>query len=125
LLWDTYGELRDAYAIATAAVVGGTFKPHGGHNLLEPVAAGAPVLFGPYTDHWTDAARRLRGMTPEACVARADDLASALARWVSDASSRTAALRQQRAALPDGAAIANHYVAVLSPWLREVGLERA
>jgi 3-deoxy-D-manno-octulosonic-acid transferase len=93
--------------------------------LFESVAAGAPVLFGSYTAHVADAARRLQTATPAACVAQADDLVPALARWLSDAGSRTAALEQQRRALPDGPAIANHYVAVLSPWLREVGLERA
>jgi 3-deoxy-D-manno-octulosonic-acid transferase len=125
MVWDSYGELCDAYAIATVAVVGGTFRPHGGHNLLEPVSAGAPVVFGAYTDHWTEAARRLSLVTPDARVVHADDLAPVLARWLSDAGSRAAALQRQRSVLPDGAAIANHYVAVLSPWLREVGLERA
>jgi hypothetical protein len=82
-------------------------------------------VFGAYTDHWTEAARRLSLVTPDARVMHADDLAPVLARWLSDAGSRAAVLQRQRSVLPDGAAIANHYVAVLSPWLREVGLERA
>jgi 3-deoxy-D-manno-octulosonic-acid transferase len=53
---DTMGELRAAYAFATAAFVGGTLVPIGGHNLLEPVAAGRPVLFGPHTESCADVA---------------------------------------------------------------------
>ncbi len=53
---DTMGELRAAYALATVAFVGGTFVPIGGHNLLEPVAVGIPVLFGPHTENCADMA---------------------------------------------------------------------
>ena len=49
VILDTMGELRAAYGFAAAGYVGGTLVPIGGHNLLEPVAAGRPVLFGPHT----------------------------------------------------------------------------
>lgn len=51
LLWDTIGDLPQLYATATVAVLGGTFAPIGGHNLLEPLAAGVPTLVGPHTHH--------------------------------------------------------------------------
>ena len=44
---DTLGELVDFYSIAFVSFVGGTFAQVGGHNLLEPVLFGRPVLFGP------------------------------------------------------------------------------
>jgi 3-deoxy-D-manno-octulosonic-acid transferase len=53
---DTMGELRAAYAFSSAAFVGGTLVPVGGHNLLEPVAAGRAVLFGPHTESCADVA---------------------------------------------------------------------
>ena len=37
ILWDTYGELTQAYQLATAALVGGTLAPLGGQNFLEPL----------------------------------------------------------------------------------------
>ncbi|MCS7261812.1 MAG: 3-deoxy-D-manno-octulosonic acid transferase [Aquificaceae bacterium] len=49
LVVDTLGELFSLYAHARVAVVGGTFVPVGGHNLLEPAYFGKPVLYGPYT----------------------------------------------------------------------------
>jgi len=46
---DTLGELASLYARADVAFVGGSLVPVGGHNLLEPVLARRPVLFGPHT----------------------------------------------------------------------------
>jgi 3-deoxy-D-manno-octulosonic-acid transferase len=46
LLLDTFGELARVYRYATAAFVGGTLVPAGGHNPIEPAAAGVPVCFG-------------------------------------------------------------------------------
>jgi 3-deoxy-D-manno-octulosonic-acid transferase len=51
LVLDTVGELAPVYARADVAFVGGTLVPRGGHNVLEPVFAGRPVLFGPYTEN--------------------------------------------------------------------------
>lgn len=51
VLVDVMGVLPSLWPHAAAAFVGGTLVPVGGHNLLEPALAGAPVLFGPHT--WT------------------------------------------------------------------------
>lgn len=51
LVLDTLGELAAIYATASIAFVGGTFAPVGGHNLVEPVHAGCPVLFGPHFEN--------------------------------------------------------------------------
>jgi 3-deoxy-D-manno-octulosonic-acid transferase len=59
LLVDTIGQLAALYAIASSAFVGGSLVPVGGHNLLEPLAAGVPVLFGPHTDHVNEIATAL------------------------------------------------------------------
>jgi 3-deoxy-D-manno-octulosonic-acid transferase len=47
LLLDTFGELARLYSYATVAFVGGSIEPFGGHNPIEPAAAGVPVCFGP------------------------------------------------------------------------------
>ena len=51
LVLDTIGELPALYATASIAFVGGTLAPIGGHNLVEPVHAGCPVLFGPRVEN--------------------------------------------------------------------------
>ena len=49
LIVNTLGELRELYKYCDLAVVGGTFVPVGGHNLLEPLLWKKPVIFGKYT----------------------------------------------------------------------------
>ncbi|MDP7551648.1 MAG: glycosyltransferase N-terminal domain-containing protein [Nitrospinaceae bacterium] len=52
LLLDTLGELSEVYSICDVAFVGRSLlAPGGGHNLIEPVAQGKPVLFGPYVEN--------------------------------------------------------------------------
>ena len=46
LILDSMGELSALYARCEGAFVGGTFAG-GGHNVLEPLAGGRPVVFGP------------------------------------------------------------------------------
>jgi 3-deoxy-D-manno-octulosonic-acid transferase len=45
-LIDTLGELMDFYAASDVAFVGGSLVPRGGHNPLEPLALGLPVISG-------------------------------------------------------------------------------
>ena len=52
LVLDTLGELANVYAVAAITFVGNSFPPvvkGGGQNLLQPLAHGKPVLFGPLT----------------------------------------------------------------------------
>ena len=52
VLLDSLGELAKVYSIADIAFVGRSlYAPGGGHNLLEPVAQGKPVLHGPYIEN--------------------------------------------------------------------------
>ncbi len=53
---DTLGELRSLYGLGDVAFVGGTLVPVGGHNLLEPLQHGLPVLFGSYLESVSDLA---------------------------------------------------------------------
>ena len=56
-LGDTMGEMDFYYAAADLAVIGGSFAPHGGQNLIEACAAGVPVVFGPSMFNFSEAAR--------------------------------------------------------------------
>lgn len=49
---DTVGELAKLYALATVAFVGGSLVQRGGHNIMEPILHGVPVLFGPHIDNF-------------------------------------------------------------------------
>ncbi len=56
-LGDSMGELAAYYAAADVAYVGGSLLPFGGQNLIEAAAAGVPVLIGPHTWNFAQAAR--------------------------------------------------------------------
>ena len=74
LLVDTIGPLRELYAVAAAAFVGGSLVPVGGHNVLEPVAAGVPVLYGPHTESVAETASELERRGGALRVRNAGDL---------------------------------------------------
>lgn len=59
ILLDTIGELNAVFALATVACMGGTFVEWGGHNPLEPINAGIPVVFGPSMENFEDVAHRV------------------------------------------------------------------
>ncbi len=56
-LGDSMGEMLAYYAAADLAVVGGSFLRFGGQNLIEACALGRPVIVGPHTYNFDEAAR--------------------------------------------------------------------
>ena len=56
-LGDTMGEMAFYYALADVAVIGGSFAPLGGQNLIEGCAAGIPVVTGPQMYNFADVTR--------------------------------------------------------------------
>ena len=52
VLLDSIGELRAVYPLATLVFVGGSIAQTGGHNVLEPAAAGACIVTGAHTNNF-------------------------------------------------------------------------
>jgi 3-deoxy-D-manno-octulosonic-acid transferase len=57
IILDSIGELRAAFSLADIVFVGGSLVPHGGQSILEPAAAGKPIITGSYTFNFADAIR--------------------------------------------------------------------
>ncbi len=55
-LGDSMREMPLYYGLATVALLGGSFEPLGGQNLIEAAACGCPVLAGPHTFNFAEAA---------------------------------------------------------------------
>ena len=57
-LWlgDSMGEMPLYYGLADAALLGGSFEKLGGQNLIEAAACGCPVIMGPHTFNFAEAA---------------------------------------------------------------------
>ena len=55
-LGDSLGEMALYYGLADVALLGGSFAPLGGQNLIEAAACGCPVVMGPHTFNFAQAA---------------------------------------------------------------------
>ena len=89
-LGDTMGEMDFYYAAADVAVIGGSFVPLGGQNLIEACAAGVPAVLGPSMFNFAEATRLALAagaaiQAPGAAAAMREALA-----LLSDAGKRTA-----------------------------------
>ncbi len=79
-LWiaDTFGEMGLWYRMGSAALVGGSFGPTGGHNPWEPARLGAAVLHGPNVANFRDDYARFHQAGAAREVGDADALIAAL-----------------------------------------------
>ena len=95
-LLDTVGELADLYAAADVTFVGGSLIARGGHNMLEPVLRGVPVVFGPHIMNFRDAAKLVEESGTGTRIEEQNALCAAVAAWLRD--------EEKRAAVPQKAA---------------------
>ncbi|MEQ1535614.1 MAG: 3-deoxy-D-manno-octulosonic acid transferase [Burkholderiaceae bacterium] len=56
MLGNSLGEMAFYYGMSDAALLGGSFEPLGGQNLIEAAACGCPVVMGPSVFNFSEAA---------------------------------------------------------------------
>ncbi len=85
LVVDTLGELMDFYAASDIAYVGGSLVPNGGHNPLEPLVLGRPVLSGTRVFNFREVYAELQALAAVTLVdsdaALGQRLGAMLANW--------------------------------------------
>nr|WP_026471738.1 lipid IV(A) 3-deoxy-D-manno-octulosonic acid transferase [Alkanindiges illinoisensis] len=81
-LADSMGELWLWYALASMAFVGGSLSPTGGHNPLEPVRLGVPVVMGPHTFNFKVIVEQLMQAHALTQVDNAEELMSVWLNWL-------------------------------------------
>jgi 3-deoxy-D-manno-octulosonic-acid transferase len=74
-LGDSLGEMALYYSLAGLALLGGSFERLGGQNLIEAAACACPVIMGPHTFNFSEAAEQAR---QEQAAWRAEDMPQAL-----------------------------------------------
>jgi 3-deoxy-D-manno-octulosonic-acid transferase len=99
IVWDVFGELAGAYALAAAAFVGGSLINLGGQNFLEPLVFGLKPIIGPYWQNFAWVGRDIvtSGLVRE--VADENELAAALATAIDGGDSRAKVIEQVRSFL--------------------------
>ena len=53
-LLDTVGELKNYFKNAKLVIMGGSFTPIGGHNILEPASYNTAIITGPYMENFIE-----------------------------------------------------------------------
>jgi 3-deoxy-D-manno-octulosonic-acid transferase len=99
-LLDTVGELSDFYACGDIAFVGGSLIPRGGHNVLEPILRGAPVLFGPHMMNFRAAAELVEKNRLGTPVLDESGLLPALTFWLQESNRNDFSARVEEALAP-------------------------
>ena len=74
-LGDSMGEMSLYFGLADVALLGGSFMPLGGQNLIEATACGCPVIMGPHTFNFAEAAEL--ALQADAAI-RVEDIAQAV-----------------------------------------------
>jgi 3-deoxy-D-manno-octulosonic-acid transferase len=88
LLGDSMGEMPAYYAACDLAFVGGSLVPSGGQNFIEACAVGTPVLLGPHTYNFAEAAARAIAGGAALRVDNPSDLAHVATRLLADRDAR-------------------------------------
>ena len=102
LIGDSMGEMFAWYTTADLAFIGGSLKDYGSQNLIEACAVGTPVLLGPSTFNFAEAARAALACGAAYPVRDADDLVQQVATLLANPE------RRQRMG-KDGLAFAAHH----------------
>ena len=89
LIIDKMGLLPSIYCCSHLAFVGGSLVPLGGHNMLEGVRAGCPIIMGPFIENIEDIVRDFEENGGMSIVKDSSELKNEIKRLMSDRSLRT------------------------------------
>lgn len=87
-LGDSLGEMFAYYQAADCALIGGSLLPYGGQNLIEACAVGCPVILGPHTENFKQAAEDAIAQGAAVRVVNAESWAREAARLMQDDAAR-------------------------------------
>ena len=85
---DTLGEMDSLFSVADIVFLGGSLKPLGGHNPVEPAAHGLPILTGPHVFKNAAEFSGLRDAGVVTEITNAEELASSARSIAEDAARR-------------------------------------
>ena len=85
---DTLGEMDSLFSVADIVFLGGSLKPLGGHNPVEPAAHGLPILTGPHVFKNAAEFSGLRDAGVVTEIANAEELSSSARSIAEDAARR-------------------------------------
>ncbi len=115
---DTIGELVVAYALADAAIIGGSFTPkRGGQNPLEAIGQNIPVVYGPYMANFRPIVALLQAGNAAVQVSNAQQAGQTLFAWLEDADSYRQQVSLGKALLAKHQGVTRQLLERLAPYL--------
>lgn len=111
---DTLGELVSFYGCAQVAFVGGSLQDIGGHNLLEPAAAGTAVVTGPHLHNFADIAARMRAAGALRVGADDGEVGRDVATLLADGEARAAMVAAAHALVEEGRGALNRTLGLVA-----------
>jgi 3-deoxy-D-manno-octulosonic-acid transferase len=101
MLLDTTGDLQRWYSIATVVFMGKSLIAHGGQNLVEPILAGKPVVFGPHMENFATLAKTLVSRNGAIQIADSESLERAVGKLLHDSEARQHLVQSAQDALSE------------------------
>ena len=123
ILLDTIGELPATYSLADVVFVGGSIVDRGGHNVLEPAAAGAPVVTGAHTHNFHAIvdlmceANAIVQLPPVETSAAAAELTYVLKKLLANSNERAELGRHAKQLVTDNQGAADRTIKFIAPLL--------
>jgi 3-deoxy-D-manno-octulosonic-acid transferase len=131
ILLDTIGELPATYSLADVVFVGGSIVDRGGHNVLEPAAAGAAVVTGAHTHNFHAIvelmiqAGAIVQLPPLKRPSAAVELTHVLSKLLADADERSELGRRAKQLVTDNRGAAEKTLKLIAPLLSANRVESA
>jgi 3-deoxy-D-manno-octulosonic-acid transferase len=114
---DTLGELRALMAGAEFVVMGGSFTPRGGHNVIEAAQLGKAVVYGPHMENFLHEAELLRSHDAGIQLDTIDALADTITRLLEQPAWRAALGTNSARLIAARAGVVDDYLVALDELL--------
>ena len=114
LILDTYGELSSVYSVADLVIVGGAFANLGGQNIIQPLAHGKPLLYGPHMQNFRDVAAMADAAGAAKVCSTADELAKAITMLLDEPAKRQQMGQQAQRLVQQNVGASKRYAKVLA-----------
>ncbi len=120
ILLDTIGELPATYSLADVVFVGGSIVDRGGHNVLEPAAAGVAVVTGAHTHNFhaiVDLMLQAGAIVQLPPFVSAEEIAQVFAKLLADHDQRDMLGRRAKQLVNDNQGAAEKTIKLIAPLL--------
>jgi 3-deoxy-D-manno-octulosonic-acid transferase len=112
-LLDTVGELTNYFKNAKLVIMGGSFTPIGGHNILEPASYNSAIITGPHMENFKEELELMINKKAIIQVDSYDVLDKALTKLLDDKDHRTSLQNNTKELTHNAKAILDGYTSLI------------